>query len=72
MTSDGSVAPAAAAQPGREVFREAGTDADQAGGMRGGARVLRSLGHEVVLIPPQYIKPYVKRGENDAIGGRIS
>jgi transposase len=31
------------------------------------ARVLRSLGHEVVLIPPQYIKPYVKRGKNDAI-----
>ena len=31
------------------------------------ARVLRSLGHEVVLIPPQYIKPYAKRGKNDAI-----
>jgi transposase len=31
------------------------------------ARVLRDLGHEVVLIPPQYIKPYVKRGKNDAI-----
>jgi transposase len=31
------------------------------------ARVLRSLGHEVVLIPPQYVKPYVKRGKNDAI-----
>src|SRR5882724_10176109 len=31
------------------------------------ARVLRRLGHEVVLIPPQYIKPYVKRGKNDAI-----
>lgn len=30
------------------------------------ARVLRGLGHEVVLIPPQYIKPYVKRGKNDA------
>jgi transposase len=25
------------------------------------------LGHEVVLIPPQYIKAYVKRGKNDAI-----
>ena len=24
------------------------------------ARVLRGLGHEVVLLPPQYIKPYVK------------
>lgn len=31
------------------------------------ARVLRGLGHEVVLIPPQYIKAYVKRGKNDAI-----
>src|SRR5439155_13055069 len=28
---------------------------------------LRGLGHEVMLIPPQYIKPYVKRGKNDAI-----
>jgi transposase len=25
------------------------------------------LGHEVVLMPPQYIKAYVKRGKNDAI-----
>ena len=31
------------------------------------ARVLSGLGHEVVLIPPQYVKPYVKRGKNDAI-----
>ncbi len=31
------------------------------------ARVLRGLGHEVVLLPAQYIKPYVKRGKNDAI-----
>jgi transposase len=31
------------------------------------ARVLRGLGHEVVLVPPQYIKPYVKRGKNDKI-----
>jgi transposase len=31
------------------------------------ARVLRGLGHAVVLLPPQYIKPYVKRGKNDAI-----
>ena len=28
---------------------------------------MHSLGHEVVLIPPLYIKPYVKRGKNDAI-----
>jgi transposase len=25
------------------------------------------LGHEVVLIAPQYIKPYLKRGKNDAL-----
>jgi transposase len=30
------------------------------------ARLLRGLGHEVVLLPPKYIKPYVKRGKNDA------
>jgi transposase len=30
------------------------------------ARLLRGLTHEVVLLPPQYIKPYVKRGKNDA------
>jgi len=31
------------------------------------ARVLQALGHAVMLLPPQYIKPYVKRGKNDAI-----
>jgi len=31
------------------------------------ARELMALGHEVVLIPPAYIKPYVKRGKNDAV-----
>src|SRR5216684_655059 len=31
------------------------------------ARMLRGLGHAVVLMPPQYIKPYVKRGKNDAL-----
>jgi transposase len=30
------------------------------------ARLLESFGHEVKLIPPQYVKPYVKRGKNDA------
>ena len=30
------------------------------------ARRIRALGHEVVLIPPAYTKPYVKRGKNDA------
>ena len=31
------------------------------------ARLLGGLGHEVVLMPAQYIKPYVKRGKNDAL-----
>ncbi len=31
------------------------------------ARELVAMGHRVVLIPPAYIKPYVKRGKNDAI-----
>src|SRR5712691_2876010 len=31
------------------------------------ARLLRGLGHAVLLMPPQYIKGYVKRGKNDAI-----
>ena len=30
------------------------------------ARVLRGLGHAVKLIAPQHVKPYVKRGKNDA------
>ena len=30
------------------------------------ARELRAMGHAVVLIPPTYVKPYVKRGKNDA------
>lgn len=30
------------------------------------ASLLQSFGHEVKLIPPQYVKPYVKRGKNDA------
>jgi len=29
-------------------------------------RELRNLGHDVRLIPPQYVKPYVRRGKNDA------
>jgi transposase len=30
------------------------------------ARELTRLGHEVRLMPPAYVKPYVKRGKNDA------
>jgi transposase len=37
------------------------------GGAHYWARELRALGHEVRLLPPQYVKPYVKRGKNDRI-----
>ena len=30
------------------------------------ARELIELGHEVKLIPPAYVKPYVRRNKNDA------
>jgi len=30
------------------------------------ARELEALGHEVRLIPPQYVKPFVKTNKNDA------
>ncbi len=30
------------------------------------ARELMQLGHEILLIPPQYVRPFVKRQKNDA------
>ena len=36
------------------------------GGAHHWARELASLGHEVRLMPPAYVKPYVKRGKTDA------
>jgi transposase len=30
-----------------------------------GARALQALGHTVRLMPPAYVKPYVKRQKND-------
>ncbi len=36
------------------------------GGAHHWAREISALGHEVRLIPPAYVKPYVKRGKNDA------
>ena len=36
------------------------------GGSHHLARTHGAFGHEVRLIPPQYVKPYVKRGKNDA------
>jgi transposase len=31
------------------------------------ARALSELGHQVKLIPPAYVKPYVRRNKNDAV-----
>ena len=36
------------------------------GGSHHLARALKAMGHEVALVPPQYAKPYVARGKNDA------
>jgi transposase len=36
------------------------------GGSHYWARELQALGHTVVLVPPQYVRPYVARGKNDA------
>ena len=30
------------------------------------ARELQALGHDVRIMPPSYVKPYVKRGKTDA------
>src|SRR5271170_3943781 len=48
-----------AKQPPTKIAMEA------CGGAHHWARELITLGHEVQLIPPQYVKPYVKRGKND-------
>jgi transposase len=36
------------------------------GGSHYWARLLQSLGHTVKMLPPQFVKPYLKRGKNDA------
>jgi len=36
------------------------------GGSHYWARELEKLGHRVLLIPPQYVRPYVERNKNDA------
>ena len=35
------------------------------------ARKLIALGHEVRLMPPAYVKPYVKRGKTDAADAEV-
>jgi len=34
--------------------------------LRGADRELQALGHTVRLMPPSYVKAYLKRGKNDA------
>lgn len=46
-------------QPATEIVLEA------CGGSHHWARELGALGHRVRLIPPQYVKPFVKRAKND-------
>ena len=59
--SRGKVLEFFAAQPSCIVALEA------CGGAHHWARQLIRLGHEVRLIPPAYVKPFVKRQKNDAI-----
>jgi transposase len=51
--------PLLAKLPPTEVVLEA------CGGSHHWGRVLAALGHRVRLIPPQYVKPFVKRNKND-------
>ncbi|MBA2934561.1 transposase [Sphingomonas sp. CGMCC 1.13654] len=37
------------------------------GGAHCWARELRTMGHEIRLIPPVYVRPFVKRHKNDAV-----
>ena len=60
-----------AKQEATEVVLEA------CGGSHHWSRLLNKLGHRVRLIPPQYVKPFVKRAKNDrndaeAIRGRLA
>lgn len=50
-----------ATQPACTVAMEA------CGGAHHWGRELREMGHEVRLIPPAYVKPFVKRHKNDAV-----
>src|SRR5579859_6835744 len=42
------------------------TSAEAMTTMKSVARELRALGHQVKLMPPAYVKAYVKRNKNDA------
>src|SRR5262245_42278893 len=61
--------PAVEASPGHSVFPEASAMPGRHRGVRLisllVARAPRPLGHRVRLMPPAYVKPYVKRQKND-------
>ena len=58
--SRGQLVPFLAAQPRCTVAMEACATAHDWG------RAIADLGHDVRLIPPVYVKPFVKRQKNDA------
>ncbi len=45
---------------------------DACGSAHHGARVFRDVGHEVRLMAPQFVKPYVKSNQNDAVDAEAS
>ena len=50
----------------KNVFQVHGVDMEACATAHHWARQLIELGHEVKLMPPNYVKPYVKRNKNDA------
>jgi transposase len=48
-----------------EKLRPVAVALEACGGSHHWARALGALGHRVRLIPPQYVKPFVKRSKND-------
>jgi transposase len=63
----GIAAEPAAAGCGRVFYQAGPVDIalEACGGSHHWGRTLQALGHRVRLIPPQYVKPFVKRAKND-------
>ncbi len=68
-SGNGGFEEAASAQRGGEVLcdscRPALVGMEACGSAHHWARVINRYGHEVKLMPPAYVKPYVKRNKND-------